>query len=352
MLDVPGNVTMIDARADRAERRARRAGAPAPRGGHLRHEHHDEPRGLHRRVARLQQRRRQRLVDARADRRTARERAREQLDVDWAFVPLDNVESIEIVRGPASALYGDNAVAGVIHIRTRARRARVRRRSLHGRTGSYDTDGGSAWVGGGAGPGDAPPAFFDGYQTDGYRDHSALDGARGEMDVAVDLFGRGTLGVRGGYDSTGAPAPRRAHRGGDRRRPAPGRARERSTNFRPRASASVSSTSTSTLTEELTLHFDGHHRRRDDRDVDGRSRFFSFDERRRDRRERRSTPTSSSTPSSSGTGSRTLLGADWLQEDRDFDSVFERSSRSTFQSLRRTTRARAGGSSGSSSRRS
>ena len=44
------------------------------------------------------------------------------------FVPLDNVESIEIVRGPASALYGDNAVGGVIQIITRDAGARRTRR--------------------------------------------------------------------------------------------------------------------------------------------------------------------------------------------------------------------------------
>ena len=39
-------------------------------------------------------------------------------NTDWSLIPLDRVESIEIVRGAASALYGDNAVGGVINIRT------------------------------------------------------------------------------------------------------------------------------------------------------------------------------------------------------------------------------------------
>ncbi|MFH1077111.1 MAG: TonB-dependent receptor [Pseudomonadota bacterium] len=39
--------------------------------------------------------------------------------VDWDLIPLDNVEKIEIVRGPASVLYGDNAVSGVINIITK-----------------------------------------------------------------------------------------------------------------------------------------------------------------------------------------------------------------------------------------
>ncbi|MFA4889839.1 MAG: TonB-dependent receptor, partial [Candidatus Omnitrophota bacterium] len=39
--------------------------------------------------------------------------------VDWDLISLDNIESVEIVRGPASALYGDNAMSGVINIITK-----------------------------------------------------------------------------------------------------------------------------------------------------------------------------------------------------------------------------------------
>ena len=39
--------------------------------------------------------------------------------VDWSQIPLDQVERIEIVRGPGSVLYGDNAVGGVINIITK-----------------------------------------------------------------------------------------------------------------------------------------------------------------------------------------------------------------------------------------
>ena len=38
---------------------------------------------------------------------------------DWASIPIDNIERIEIVRGPASALYGDGALAGVVNIITK-----------------------------------------------------------------------------------------------------------------------------------------------------------------------------------------------------------------------------------------
>ena len=38
---------------------------------------------------------------------------------DFASLTTDNVERIEIVRGPASVIYGADAVAGVVHVITR-----------------------------------------------------------------------------------------------------------------------------------------------------------------------------------------------------------------------------------------
>lgn len=39
--------------------------------------------------------------------------------VNWDMIPIANVERIEVMRGPASSLYGDNAVSGVINIITK-----------------------------------------------------------------------------------------------------------------------------------------------------------------------------------------------------------------------------------------
>ncbi|HEX8391628.1 MAG TPA: TonB-dependent receptor, partial [Longimicrobium sp.] len=51
-------------------------------------------------------------------------------------VPLDQIERIEIVRGPASALYGADAVGGLIHIVTRRDGSGVRART---EAGTWDT---------------------------------------------------------------------------------------------------------------------------------------------------------------------------------------------------------------------
>jgi vitamin B12 transporter len=42
-------------------------------------------------------------------------------DVNWQFVSLDGVERVEVVRGPFSALYGSNAVGGVVQVFTGTR---------------------------------------------------------------------------------------------------------------------------------------------------------------------------------------------------------------------------------------
>jgi iron complex outermembrane receptor protein len=40
-------------------------------------------------------------------------------DVDWSSMPVENIERIEVIRGPFSALYGGSAMGGVINIITK-----------------------------------------------------------------------------------------------------------------------------------------------------------------------------------------------------------------------------------------
>ena len=68
---------------------------------------------------------------------------------DLAFLTTDNVERIEIVRGPSSVLYGSDAVSGVIQIFTR-RGSGPTTVSATARGGTYGTFDGDAGLSGGS----------------------------------------------------------------------------------------------------------------------------------------------------------------------------------------------------------
>jgi outer membrane receptor protein involved in Fe transport len=116
---------------------------------------------------------------------------------DWALISLDEVESIEIVRGAASALYGDNATAGVVNIRTRAVEGPPRA-IARGRVGRYDTGGGSLSAAGSFGPATGS-LYVEGQTTDGYRDQSAFEAQNYQGGLEWSLYDRVLVGVRGGY---------------------------------------------------------------------------------------------------------------------------------------------------------
>lgn len=67
---------------------------------------------------------------------------------DFAHLTTDNIERIEIVRGPTSVLYGSGAVAGVVHLVTRTGGSRY---AGHVRGGTYGTFEADAAVAGGQG---------------------------------------------------------------------------------------------------------------------------------------------------------------------------------------------------------
>lgn len=78
---------------------------------------------------------------------------------------LDNVDRIEVVEGPGSALYGADALTGVIQIFTRSGSGRGTLDAT-ARAGSYGTREGSASLSGGA-PSAAYSVGADWHQTDG-----------------------------------------------------------------------------------------------------------------------------------------------------------------------------------------
>jgi len=67
--------------------------------------------------------------------------------VNWHNINPDNLERIEVIQGPASALYGNNAMGGVINLISR-KPAKPFEGSLKVLYGSYNTLGTSARIGG------------------------------------------------------------------------------------------------------------------------------------------------------------------------------------------------------------
>lgn len=103
---------------------------------------------------------------------------------NWDLVPLSAVESIEVVRGGASSLYGDAAVGGVINLVTRGGDGPSVRGSVSaGQLGllegslALDTE-----------VGERGASLFGSYrQLDGYRDHTGR--VSGSAGGSVDLLG-------------------------------------------------------------------------------------------------------------------------------------------------------------------
>lgn len=122
---------------------------------------------------------------------------------DFADFPLDDVERVEVIRGPQSGIYGANAHSGVISIITRSGRgltsprldARLEGGNLNTRNGSINLRGAVGAVYG--------SFTFTGFQTDGYnfsRFGNEKDGSRattatfkGGIDVTPDLNIEGVL---------------------------------------------------------------------------------------------------------------------------------------------------------------
>jgi iron complex outermembrane receptor protein len=237
---------------------------------------------------------------------------------DWSFIPIDEIERIEVVRGPVSTVHGDNAMAGVIHLITRHPEQDGVRATLRGRTGTYDTDAGSALLEGKAG-GVSASAFLDGLSTDGYRERSGFRAHTGDLDLRFDLAARGRLALQGGYASTMRQRPgdlTRAEMALDRRQAEPGSG----SNFDDARQRWLQAILDLDVGEHVSVRLQPFHRRRTDRSeiLDPFSEFtasieqdaaglnsqveFAFDV--------------------LGRPNRLLVGGDLLQEDVDNDSLF------------------------------
>ncbi|HET9266361.1 MAG TPA: TonB-dependent receptor [Vicinamibacterales bacterium] len=96
--------------------------------------------------------------------------------LDFAHVPVVNVERIEVVRGPQSALYGSNAIGAVIRVITK--RGGAPRGSASFEAGSFDTTRATAASSGGIGL----------WQWGGSAERLATDGRNGDRTAAGEAI--------------------------------------------------------------------------------------------------------------------------------------------------------------------
>jgi len=100
--------------------------------------------------------------------------------VDFSNFTLDNVDKVEVVRGAESAIYGSDAVAGVVQVFTHRGSTRVPEISLFGEGGTFGTGRGGAQISGLAGRFDysAAGSYFgtDGPDNENYFLNRTLSG--------------------------------------------------------------------------------------------------------------------------------------------------------------------------------
>ena len=125
--------------------------------------------------------------------------------VDWTQIPLDQVERIEIVRGPGSVLYGDNAVGGVINIITK-KPEKPFSANVEGVIGSYSYNKEAASVSGKWGP---LSAILNASHssTEGYRDNGFFRAEDAGVKLIYDLNNAVSFNISGGFhrDDAGLP---------------------------------------------------------------------------------------------------------------------------------------------------
>ncbi|WP_137388118.1 TonB-dependent receptor plug domain-containing protein [Rhodoligotrophos defluvii] len=116
-------------------------------------------------------------------------------EFDFAHLLADDIERIEVLRGPQSALYGSDAVGGVINVVTRRGEGRTRA-AARVEGGSFGTLNGNASVSGGTDRYNFI-ASASGFQTEGISVASTRLGNKEK-----DGYGNGTVFAKAGYNLT------------------------------------------------------------------------------------------------------------------------------------------------------
>ncbi len=115
----------------------------------------------------------------------------------WTSIPVDNIESIEVLRGAQSAMYGNNAVAGVIKINTKkgADENNFAVNLMYGSYGTYNVDGSFT--------GSQGDFFYNldinRLYTDGYCDNSKAWADNFSASLGYKIDSKNTLEFSGSY---------------------------------------------------------------------------------------------------------------------------------------------------------
>ncbi len=105
-------------------------------------------------------------------------------DVKWAYLPIENVSQIEVIKGAASALFGSSALGGIVNLRTAYPTATPRTQV---QTFSYVYD--------------RPRSFYDApYSLRDFRNQSGMSALHsrqiGKHDITVGMFAVNDQGYR------------------------------------------------------------------------------------------------------------------------------------------------------------
>jgi iron complex outermembrane receptor protein len=119
--------------------------------------------------------------------------------INWEQIPLDSIESIEVLRGGHNVLYGDKALAGVIKIETR--RSGETRLNAEGHVASFGTSQGSLSGGIGSELWGVSAGIFR-QESDGYRENSASETRNGYVTAGRTFRGGDELDLRLAFGET------------------------------------------------------------------------------------------------------------------------------------------------------
>lgn len=119
-------------------------------------------------------------------------------EANLSEIPAENIEKIEVMRGPASALYGANALGGVVNIITKKATAVKPKTEIGLNYGSFNTQNYNFNFS--AMPGKAN-IFLSGSKnlTDGFRDNSDYDATNLSAKIGYDFEKYGELSLSNGF---------------------------------------------------------------------------------------------------------------------------------------------------------